>query len=121
MTDGFVTIASVLVYFLLLRSLDNTMMNPKKAATILILCSLGLAAVVQMLKNLMLGTPALMDVITLHRCMSGVVQFFVAGYIFYKVEHTGDEYLSFAFWGGLGMALIFFVVPVVMRSLLIAL
>lgn len=121
MTNGFTAIASALIYLLIIRSLDSPSMNPKKATVIMVLSSLAIVFAMQALTNAMLSAPILTDMFTLHTGVNSVAQFFVAYFVFSMVERVGDEYLSFALWGGIGIALIFFVVPELTRSFLAAL
>ena len=110
-------IAGLLLYFLLLRKLDSSRINPVKAAAIFVLGTFILLAVVTMLENIASGTSPLAGIVTVYNVITSVAQFLVAVGIFYKAEEAGDEYLSYAFWGGLGLALIFYAVPILVQSL----
>lgn len=121
MSSGYITIASILLYFLLLRTLDSTRMSPVKAAMILVITSYIVTSAVLILEYMARGGSPYSDMFSFARIITAAVQFGVAVGIFYKVEQSGDEYMSYALWGGLGLALLFYVAPMCVQMLLMEL
>lgn len=111
MTGGYVLVAGILLYIFLLQKLDSPAISPVKAAFILIGGYWVLSSVISSMLYTSWGVPAAENLFSSMNIATAVVQFIIAVGVFYKVEQSGDEYLSHAFWGGLGLALIFFVAP----------
>ena len=119
MSGGYTIIASVLLYLLLLQTLDSPRMNPGRAAVLFAFGSFAVLAVAMMLENVARGLPVLTAIVTTPHALNLLLQLGVAYGIFYKVERINDEYLTFVFWGGLGVALIFYVVPALIQQVTI--
>lgn len=104
-------VASILLYLLLLQTLDSPRMKPGRAAVIFAFGSSAVLAAATMLENAARGIPVLTAIFTIPHTLTILFQLGAAYFIFYKVEQISDEYLAFVFWGGLGIALIFYAVP----------
>ncbi len=117
MGGGYIVIAGALLYLLLVREAEAWGIRPKQAAATLIVGYYALRLIVlgigYLIQESFSFDPSLVVV--------AAAQYGVAVVIFKKVEESGDEYLSYAFWGGLGLALIFFIVPRVMQSVMMML
>lgn len=120
MGSGYVLIAGVLLYLLLVREADAWGIRPKQAAATWIIGYYMLLFIVQGIGYLIQGV-SLLSVVSLALIITVVAQYGVAIIVFKKVEESGDEYLSYAFWGGLGLALLFFVMPMAAQALAAAL
>ncbi len=113
MGAGYTFIAGILLYIFLLQKLDSPTMNPVKAATIFALGYLALQSISMGLYCYAAKLPLLPNLVNTSVALTILFQFAAAGVAFYKVDQSGDEYLSYALWGGIGLAVIFFVVPAV--------
>lgn len=115
MSGGYVLIAAILFYIFLLQKIDSLGPSPLKAAALLLSGYYTLLIIAVGLEMTARGESVwqifdLMFIITL------IVQYVVAAWIFYKTEESGDSYMLYIAWGGLGLALIFFLVPNIIRQ-----
>lgn len=117
---NYTLLAGILLYFLILRQLDASYMNPIKAAAIVVGGYVGLSLVIKTIW--LLGYHAsLWQLVSLSLFVTALAQFVVLVFIFDKAEDTGDSYMAYIGWGGLGLAIAFFVVPAVTQSVLMGL
>jgi hypothetical protein len=121
MGSGYVVIAGVLLYLLLIREADAWGIRPKKAAAILILGYYLLLIIVRVIGYSLQEVSVLSNLLSPLLFFTAIVQYGVALFIFKKVEESGDEYLSYTLWGGAGLALLFFIVPRILQSVAAAL
>lgn len=113
----YVVFAGVAFYLLLLRTLDSPKMNAVKAATFLIVDYYALLVLVMSMEYAAKDMPLLPNILEPSFVITAIVRWIVAVGVFYKVEESGDSYLSYMAWGGLGLALIFFVAPPMVQQL----
>lgn len=118
MGAGYVLLAGVALYFILLRSLGSARMTPLRAAVALISGYYFLLSVIMAIEYSARGIPLLPNLLDPLRIFTALVQFAVALMVFYKVDADEDSYMSFLVWGAAGMGLIFFVVPPFAQQLL---
>lgn len=116
--SGYSLLAGVLLYFFLLRELDAGWLNPKKAAALLVAGQYGVMIAVLWITYSSKGIPVLSNVLTSVFIVPALLQFLAGVGIFYKIEDSGDSYMSYLGWGAAGLVLIFFIIPMIGQMLL---
>ena len=111
MGTDYVVFAGVLLFLVLIRTLDSTRMTPIKAATFLMCGYYALLSTVVVLGNIERGVPLFSDVVNVERVIEVTLQYIVAVGTFYIIEQSSDDYVPYVLWSGTGVALVFFVIP----------
>ena len=120
MSGGYVLIAGILFYILLLRTLDSANASPVKVAIIWFLGYYTLSSLVMGLEYAVKDIPVVPNLLEPMRITTALAQLVAATGIFYKIERDSDDYMSYMLWGGLGLVLLFFVVPTVVQQVFTA-
>lgn len=117
MATGYVVFAGIALYLLLLRILDSGKMSPVRAAAILVIGYYALLSIVLGIEYASRDIPLWQNLLEPMRIVTAVVQLAVAVGVFYKVEENSDSYTSYMLWGGVGLALTFFIAPSAVQQL----
>lgn len=120
MSGGYILIAGILFYIFLLQKIDSSGLTPLRAATLSLLGYYTLLIIAVGLE-MSVREESVWQIFDATFIVTAIVQYAVALVVFYKAEESGDSYMSFVAWGGLGLALIFFVVPNIIRQIFFSL
>ena len=120
MSGGYVLIAGILLYIFLLQKADSFNYSPLRLAAVFVVAYYTLYSVVMGLIYYSWNIPILSNLMSIPLVMTALLQFVTALFIFYNAIENSDDYMSYLLVGGLGIALIFFVIPQVIRQLLMA-
>ncbi len=110
-------IAGILFYIFLLQKIGS----PIKTALVFVIGYTALQSITTGLLFYAQGVPVLPNLFNLVTVSTALLQFVAATLVFYKVNESGDEYLSYALWGGIGLATIFFLVPLSVQIVVVTL
>ncbi len=116
---GYTFIAGVLLYLFLLQKLDTSAMHPMKMALIFAGGYLALQSAINSLLYYVSGVPILPNVFSVVAICTVVLQWVAASIIFYKAADSGDAFITYMLWGGIGLALVFLVAPIIAQQLVI--
>lgn len=115
---NYTLVAGIILYVLILRRLESPSVTYVKGATIFMALYMCLQVIVSYLFLSSLGiafSVIMVSVFSLEFICVVLLQYGVALVTFYKVDGTGDDYMAYVLWGGLGLAGIFFIVPAIIH------
>lgn len=116
MTGGYVLIVGVLLYILMVRTVAEEKMSAFRAAIVFTLTYFAVHSIVLGIYYRSINVPLLPNILSVSVLVAAVLQFVIAGGVFYKIE-SDDSFVAYMIWGGAGLALVFFVVPEIVRHL----
>lgn len=117
---NYTLLAGILLYFFMLRQLDESYLTPVKAAGVVIGGYVGLSLVLKAIWLLGYHAP-LWQLLSPSLFITALLQFVMLVVIFDKAENTGDSYMAYIGWGGLGLAVVFFIVPLIAQNIFMGL
>lgn len=117
MADGYVFIAAIIFYLFLVQKVESPRLSPSVATSLLMVPYFVLSLVVSAIQYSAHDISVVDNIFSISNIIKILLQAGATYLIFYKIDQTKDSYLTYALWGGLGLALIFFVVPRVVLML----
>lgn len=117
MSGGYVLIAGILWYIFLLQKVNVSGLTPKKGAFIFIIPYLLLQMLVKGLELSAWNAPLIPNLINPVTILTILIQFAVSFAIFYKTSED-DSATSYVVLGGVGIAMIFFALPITIQKIL---